>query len=152
MELVALGFSGLVASLLAILFFRIARSFHWTTFSPTILLGCLVFRDVRHPLAETIGYLSLLAGGSSVGALLIRLLHSLVGVPGWLGGVGAGGVMGLFISVLTPVLGMNTACVKDGSIPPPGSFGMGWGKATPVLIVVGCMLYGGAFAAIHAGF
>lgn len=152
MESVALVFSGLVATLLAIFFFQITRSFHWTTFSPTILLGCIVLRDPRHPLGETIGYLLLLAVGSSVGAVAIRALHGLLGVPGWLGGVAAGGVMGILIAIGAPVLGMNTACVKEGSIPLPGRLGTGWGRATPVVILVGCVVYGAAFAAIHAGF
>ena len=148
----ALVFSGFVASLLTIFFFQITRSFRWTSFSPTILLGCLVVRDPRHPFAETIGYLLLLVGGSSVGALLLRYLQGVLGVSGWPGGVVAGGVMGLFLSAATPVLGMNTACSKGGALPPPGYFGVGWGKATPVVISVGCALYGAALAAIHAGF
>src|SRR5690606_24722768 len=139
-------------TLLAISFFHLARSFHWTAFTPTILLGCAVFRDARHPLAETVGYLLLLAGGSTVGALGFRYLHTLLGIPGSLGGVAAGGLTGRVVAVVLPVLGMNSACVRAGSIPPPGPLGVGWGKATPVVILVGCVVYGAAFAAILAGF
>lgn len=152
MEWVALGFSGFVATILALVFFWLARSFHWTTFSPTILLGCLVLPDARRPLTETAGFLLLLLGGSTVGAVLFRTILEGASLRGWLGGVAVGGVMGILISVVSPLVGMNTACVRAGSIPPPGPFGIAWGRATPAVILMGSVVYGVSFAAIHAGF
>lgn len=152
MEWVALVFSGFVATILAIAFFWIARAFHLTSFSPTILLGCLLIPDPRRPVTETAGFVILLLTGSTLGAVLFRTIVDTIGLPDWAGGVVAGGVMGILASLVIPVIGMNTAYVRAGSIPPPGRFGTGWGRATPVVILVGSVVYGAVFAAIHAGF
>jgi hypothetical protein len=152
MEWVALVFSGFVATIMAAAFFRLARSFHITTFSPTILLGCVVLPDPRRPHTDALGFVFLLLAGSSLGALIFRILLDSIGRADWVGGVVVGGVMGLLISLAAPLFGTISACVKAGLIPAPGRLGTGWGKATPGIILAGSMLYGGIFAAIHAGF
>jgi hypothetical protein len=50
------------------------------------------------------------------------------------------------------MIGTVSACVRTGRIPPPGPFGIGWGKPTPGIIFAGHMLYGAVVAAILAGF
>lgn len=152
MEWVALVFSGFVATTIAAAFFRLARSFHLTTFSPTILLGCVLLPDPRRPHTEALGFVLLLLAGSTVGAVLFRTVLDAIGRGDWVGGVATGAVMGLLISIAAPWIGMISACVKAGSIPPPGRLATGWGRATPGIILVGSMLYGGIFAATHAGF
>jgi hypothetical protein len=152
MNWIAIAWSGFVATTLAASFFWLVRSLGWTTFSPTVQLGCIVSRDPLHPLTETLGVVFLFLLGSTV----VPALYSLV-LADWTGVSGAAGALlglvhGLVAAALLPTLGMISACVRSGAISPPGYFGVRWGWLTPVGVVVGHLLYGGVTGAVLAAF
>jgi hypothetical protein len=152
MNWVAIAWAGLVASTFATAFFWLARSFKWTRFSPSIELGCFITGDPRRPITETIGFAILfLIGLLAVPALFGAFLGWWSGPP-WIGGLVLGGFIGLAGAAALPMLGTISACVRAGLTPPPGPFGIGWGKPTPGIIVAGMMIYGAIVAAVLAGF
>jgi hypothetical protein len=152
MNWIAIVWSGFVATTLAASFFWLVRSLGWTTFSPTIQLGCLLTGDPRLPLTETLGLaLLFLLGSTVVPALYGVLFATLTGVSG-LAGALLGLAHGLLAGALLPTLGMISACVRSGAIPPPGHFGIRWGWPTPFGVVFGHLLYGGVTGAVMAAF
>jgi hypothetical protein len=144
--------SGLVATLAALAFFWVARSLEWTRFSPTIQAGCLIVPDPRRPITETVGFVLLLVIGSTLLPLVFQIPLGVWGGPMWIGGVVVGGFAGLATAGMLPGLGMISACVRSGVVPPPGPFGIGWGRPTPAVILVGAMIYGAVLATVLAGF
>jgi hypothetical protein len=152
MEWIALAWSGVVATALAAAYFWIARSFHWTTFSPAVQLGCLVIPHPRRPITESVGMALLFLIGSSAGPRVYQGLLGLWGGPAWLGGLVFGGLIGVGSAAALPLLGLISACIRTGEMAPPGSFGLRWGRPTPVVVVTGNMVYGTVVAAILAGF
>jgi len=144
--------SGFVATILATTFFWVGRALGLTTFSPTVQLGCFFTGDPRRPITDTVGFLLLITVGSTGVPILFAWILSGWNGPAWIGGMMVGGVMGLGVAAIMPAVGMVSACVLTGKIPPPGPFGIGWGRPTPGIIFAGHMVYGSVVAAILAGF
>jgi hypothetical protein len=152
MDWIAVVWSGFVATTVATAFFSVGRSFGWTSFNPTIQLGCLITGDPRRPITDTVGFVLLFLAGSTIVPVLFAVILAGWSGPAWIGGVIMGGIIGLCGAAALPLVGMVSACVRSGRVPPPGPFGIGWGKPTPGIIFVGQMLYGAVVAAILAGF
>jgi hypothetical protein len=152
MAWVPILWSGFVATTLASALFWVGRSVGLTTFSPTIQLGCLLTRDPRRPVTDTVGFVLLFLAGSTIAPALFKVLLAGWSGPAWIGGLVVGGFIGVAGAAALPLFGMISACVKTGMIPPPGPFGIGWGRPTPGVIFAGLMLYGAVVAAILAGF
>jgi hypothetical protein len=152
MDWVAIPWSGFVATILALAFFWIGRSLQWTGFSPAVHLGCLFVGDPRRPITETIGFVLLLAVGSTIVPALFRAFLSSWSGPAWIGGLILGGVLGVAVAAALPLFGMISACIRTGLVPPPGPFGIGWGRPTPAIIFAGHMLYGAIVATVLDGF
>lgn len=150
--MIAIVWAGFVATTLAMAFFWVARSLGWTSFSPTIQVGCLFTRDPRKPLTETIGFILVLIGGSTLVPALYGAILGRWGGPGWIGGLVLGGFLGLAVAAALPLFGTISACVRTGSIPPPGTFGIGWGRPTPAVILAGHMIYGAVVGAVLRAF
>jgi hypothetical protein len=148
----AIIWSGFVATTLALAVFWVGRSFQWTSFSPTVQMGCIVLPDPRRPLTETIGFVIIYLIGSTLAPALLTALLGLWSGPAWIGGLLVGGVLGIAVAAALPIAGMISACIRLGYIQPPGKFGLEWGKPTPAIIILGHMVYGTVAAAIHAGF
>lgn len=148
----ALLWAGLVATTLAAAFFWLLRTFGLTEFSPTSQLGCLFLRNPRLPLTETLGLLLLFALGSTVVPWLYAALLRQAGGVSTVGGALLGLVHGALVVAAFPVLGTISACVRSGFLPPPGRFGLAWGRWTPAGVVAGHLLYGAALGAILAAF
>lgn len=152
MNWVALVSAGFFATTLALVFFTLARAVRLTKLDPTADFGGLLTRDRDHPLSDTIGIVLLfLLGSAPLPALLATLLSGWAG-PAAAGGAIAGGFLGLLIGFALSIPGMIRAQSRFGAPRVPGPFGIGWGKATPGVIVAGCMLYGAVAAAVLAGF
>lgn len=152
MDWIAIVWAGFVATTLATAFFWLGRSLGWTEFSPPVQIGCLVIPDPRRPVTETVGFILIFLFGSTVLPALFGVILAAWAGPAWIGGLILGGVWGLAVAAALPVYGTISACVKSGSIPIPGPFGIGWGKPTPGVVFAGHMIYGAIFAAVHAGF
>jgi hypothetical protein len=152
MNWIAIVWSGVVATTLTSAFFWACRSFDWTSFNPSVQLGCLVTRDPRRPITETIGFLIAFAVGSTLGPALFRAVIGFWGGPAWIGGLILGGVLGLGLAAALPLFGTISACIRNGMMPAPGLFGIDWGRPTPGIIFVGHMMYGAVVAAILAAF
>jgi len=152
MDWIAIVWSGLVATLVSAAFFAAVHSFGLTRFSPTVQLGCLVFENPRTPATDTLGYVLLIALGSTVVPALYLLVMNGTGGASWLSGALVGAVHGVATAAALPVLRWASACVRAGAMPPPGRFGIAWGWFTPVGVVLGHALYGGVAGAILAAF
>ena len=152
MNWLAIISSGFVGTTLALGFFWLGRSFQWTSFSPTIQLGCIVSPDPRRPLTETIGVTIIYLVGSTLAPALLTALLPLWSGPAWIGGLLFGGLLGVAAAAALPILGMISACIRLGFVTPPGRFGLEWGKPTPAIVIIGHMVYGAVVAAIFAGF
>ena len=147
----ALVFSGFVATVLAACVFWLFRSFELTRFSPTTQLGCLFFREPNVPLTETVGFLLFLALGVSLVPAVYALLMGALGGAGWGTGLTVGLLLGAAAAAALPLLERVSGCVKHGRMPPPGRFGLGWGRATPWAVVAGHMAYGAVLGGVlHA--
>lgn len=152
MEWIAIGWAGFVATMLQLAFFGVLHSVRLTQFSPTVQLGCIFFRNPRSPGTDTLGYLLLVALGSSVVPLLYSAIFSSFDGPSWQVGLALGTVHGALAAAALPLLGTISACIRAGAFPPPGLFGVRWGRFTPVGVVLGHSLYGGVAGAILAAF
>lgn len=152
MNWVALSWSGFIATAMAAAFFWVGRSFNLTRLSPPLDLGCLVIPDPKRPITETVGFFLIFLLGSTLGPLAFAAVLQLWGGPAWIGGLVIGGFAGLLLAAALPVYGTISACVRRGSIPPPGPFGIDWGRATPGIIFAGIMIYGAVFAAVYSSF
>jgi len=142
--------AGFIASVLAACVFWLFRTFEWTRFSPTSQLGCLFYDDPRLPMAETAGFAIFLALGATVAALAHLGVMRLLGGPGAWTGMAAGALFGVLAAAALPWLARASRCVRMGRLPPPGRMGLEWGRATPVALLVGSMVYGGIFGAVLA--
>ncbi|MEX2571641.1 MAG: hypothetical protein WD737_10065 [Gemmatimonadota bacterium] len=152
MDWVIVIWSGFVATTLTASFFWTAHSFGWTAFNPTVQIGHLLVDDPRRPLTETVGLLILFAGGSTIAPALYQAALTLWGGPNWMGGLVVGGFVGIVTSAALPFVGTIRARTRGGTTPPPGPFGIGWGKLTPGIVVAGSMIYGVVVAAVLASF
>ncbi|HWK89544.1 MAG TPA: hypothetical protein VNP72_06095 [Longimicrobium sp.] len=148
----AIVWAGLTASILSACVFWLFRSFAWTRFSPSTELGCLFFREPNVPLTETVGFFLFLALGISLVPALYALLMGALGGPGWGTGTLAGLLNGVLVVAALPLLERVSGCIKEGRVPPPGRFGVGWGRATPLAVLVGHGVYGAILGGVLAGF
>ncbi|HEX6750006.1 MAG TPA: hypothetical protein VF092_22120 [Longimicrobium sp.] len=140
--------AGFVAGVLAASVFWLFRALGFTLLSPTGQLGCLFYDDPRLPMTETVGFgLFLALHATLVAALLAAVLRGLGG-PGWGTGAAAGGILGFIAAAALPWLARASRCVRMGRLPPPGRFGLDWGRATPVALVAGYAAYGGVLGAV----
>ena len=148
----AILWAGFVATTLAAACFWVFRTFGWTQLSPSSQLGCLFFGNPRLPLTEVVGLLLLFVLGSTLVAWLYALLLRQTGGVS----LGRGALLGLVhggVAVASlPTLGTISACVRSGFLPPPGRFGLAWGRGTPAGVVVGHVVYGAAVGATLAAF
>lgn len=134
--------SGFAATVLSAAVFWAFRSFEWTRFSPSTLLGCLFFEDPTIPLTETVGFVLLVLLGSTVVPAAYGLLMGAVGGPGWGTGVAVGALHGVVTTAALPWAARATRCVRAGFLTQPGHMGLAWGRATPASVVVGHAVYG----------
>jgi hypothetical protein len=51
-----------------------------------------------------------------------------------------------------PLLERVSQCVKVGRLPPPGRFGMEWGRATPWAVLAGYVAYGAVMGGVLVAF
>ena len=51
-----------------------------------------------------------------------------------------------------PLLERVSGCVKQGRLPPPGRFGMEWGRATPWAVLAGYVAYGAVMGGVLVAF
>lgn len=148
--IVWVGFAGFVAGVLAACVMWLFRTLGLTRLSATGQLGCLVYDDPRRPMTETLGLgFFLLLHTTLLAALYVGLMRG-VGGPGWGTGLAVGGVFGFLVAAALPWLARASRCVRMGRLPPPGRFGLDWGRATPVALVAGYAVYGGVLGAVLA--
>jgi len=152
MDWIAIVWSGFVATTLAMAFHWLARSLGWTSLAPPVQVGCLFLADSRRPATETIGLLILFVTGSTLLPALFRTVLAATGLDRWPGGLILGAVTGLATAAAMTFYGTISACVRSGSLPPPGPFAVGWGRPTPGVIVAGHLIYGTVFAEVLASF
>jgi hypothetical protein len=148
----AIIWAGFVATVLSACVFWLFRSFEWTRFSPTTQLGCLFFREPNVPLTETVGFLLFLALGVSLVPAVYALMMGVLGGAGWGTGTVVGFLNGAAVAVALPLLGRVSACVREGRLPPPGRYGLHWGKATPWAVLAGHVVYGAVMGGILKAF
>jgi hypothetical protein len=149
---IAIVWAGFVATVLSACVFWLFRSLNLTEFSPTTQLGCLFFREPDVPLTETAGFLLFFALGVTVVPLLYAGVFATSGGPGWGPGVLAGTVHGMAAAAALPLLERVSACVREGRVPPPGRFGMSWGRLTPLAVVAGHAAYGAVVGGVLRAF
>ena len=148
----AILWAGLVATTLAAACLRVFRTFGLTEFSASSQLGCLFLGNPRLPLTESLGLVLLFVLGSTVVAWLYAAVLRQVGGVSLGGGALLGLVIGGISAASLPVLGTISACVRSGFLPPPGRFGLAWGRGTPAAVVVGHLVYGATLGATLAAF
>lgn len=148
----AIVFSGFVATVLSACVFWVFRTFDLTRFSPTSQLGCIFFREPNVPLTETVGFLLFLALGVSLVPALYALVMGVLGGAGWGSGAAAGLLHGAAAVAALPLLERASECIKQGRLPPPGRFGLGWGRATPWAVVAGHVVYGAVLGGVLNAF
>jgi hypothetical protein len=148
----AIFWSGFVATTLAVACGRLFRSFEWTELSPASQVGCFFFDNPRLPAAEAVGLLLLFGLGSTLVPALYGTILSAAGAVSWRGGTLVGVVHGTIAVGLLPYVARYSACVRNGVTPPPGRFGLGWGRGTPAAIVLGHVIYGAVLGAALAAF
>lgn len=144
--------AGFVAVVLAAAVFWVFRSFGYTLFSPSVQLGCLFLRNPQHPATDTLGFGLLILLGSTLVPLVYLGVFQLTRGPSALAGLLVGCAHGLVAAAALPLVGTITACVRAGSWPAPGPFGIRWGRLTPAALVAGHAAYGMLFGAIVANF
>jgi hypothetical protein len=112
----------------------------------------MVFRQPRGAISETVGMVLFLSLGSTlVAAAYAALLQGLGGASAASGGV-LGMVHGALFVAALPLIGTIDACVREGLVPAPQRWGLGWGWLTPAVVVVGHVLYGAVLGAVLAAF
>ena len=148
----AILWAGLVATTFAACCFWLFKAFALTEFSPSTQLGCLFLGNPRLPLTESLGLVLFFALGSTVVAWLYAAVLGRVGGVSLGGGALLGLLHGGIAVAALPVLGTISACVRSGFLPPPGRFGMAWGRGTPAGVVVGHVVYGATLGATLAAF
>ncbi|HEX8905818.1 MAG TPA: hypothetical protein VF771_13290 [Longimicrobiaceae bacterium] len=140
--------AGLVAGVLAACVLWLFRTLGLTRLSATGQLGCLFYDDPRLPMVETLGFALFLAIHATLLAALTAAVLRGLGGPGWGTGVAVGGILGFLAAAALPWLARASRCVRMGRLPPPGRFGLDWGRATPVALVAGYAAYGGVLGAV----
>lgn len=148
----ALVWAGFVATILSASVFWLFRSFDLTRFSPSSQLGCLFFREPNVPLTETVGFLLFLALGVSLLPAVYAAALAGMGGAGWGTGTLAGVVHGGLVLAALPLLERASACIREARLPPPGRLGTGWGRATPVVVVIGHAAYGAVVGGVLGAF
>ncbi len=148
----AILWAGLVATTLATACFWLFRAFGLTEFSPSGQLGCLFLGNPKLPLTESLGLVLLFVLGSTLVAWLYAAVLGRTGGVSLGGGALLGLVHGGIAVAALPVLGTISACVRSGFLPPPGRFGLAWGRGTPAGVVVGHVVYGATLGATLAAF
>lgn len=140
--------AGFAASVLAACAFWLFRSFEWTRFSPTSLLGCIFRDDPTIPLTETVGLVLFIGLGSTLVPAAYAWAMQLFGGAGWGTGLAVGALNGALLAGALPWIGKASRCVRARRLPPPGHLGLGWGRATPLAVVVGHLVYGGILGGV----
>lgn len=148
----AILWSGFVATILSACVFWLFRSFEWTRFSPTTQLGCLFYRDPNVPVTETVGFLLFFALNVLVVAAVYAWLMRALGGPGWGLGTLLGLLNGAAVVGALPLLNKVSKAVKEGRMPPPGRYGLAWGRATPWAILAGHGVYGAVLGGVLKAF
>jgi hypothetical protein len=148
--LATLVWAGFTASVLAACAFWLFRALGLTEYSPTLLLGCLLYDDPRLPLTETVGVVLFMLLGCTLLPLVYALVLRAMGGAGWATGALAGGLHGALTAAGLPWTARASRCVKKGRMRAPGRLGLGWGRATPAGIVVGHVVYGAVLGAVIA--
>lgn len=148
----AVVWAGFVATILSACVFWLFRSFDLTRFSPTTQLGCIFFREPNVPLTETVGFLLFVALGATLVPALFAGLMRVMGGAGWGTGLAAGLLVGGAAAAALPLLERVSQCVKAGRLPPPGRFGLQWGRATPWAVVAGYVAYGAVMGGVLVAF
>jgi hypothetical protein len=149
---IAVVWSGLVATVLAASVFWVFYSFNATRLDAPVQLGCLFRRDPRDPRTAALGAALLLLLGATVIPAVYTALFPIRGGASWRAGLLLGAVHGVVLLLGFPILGTISACVRSGRIGPPGWFGVRWGRATPVAILAGHLVYGAVLGAVLAAF
>jgi hypothetical protein len=134
--------AGFVATILSAAFFWAARAVGATRFDAPVQLGCLVFSDPRHPRTETLGFGLLLL----LGTLPVALVYAyLLRASGW-ATIPGGALLGFLHASLAlaalPLIGTISACARRGGTEAPGVLGIGWGRFTPLIFLLGHAFYG----------
>jgi RsiW-degrading membrane proteinase PrsW (M82 family) len=75
-----------------------------------------------------------------------------MGGAGWGTGIVAGLLLGAAAAAALPLLERVSRCVKAGRLPPPGRFGLQWGRATPWAVVAGYVAYGAVMGGVLVAF
>ncbi|HEX2078094.1 MAG TPA: hypothetical protein VHG08_10300 [Longimicrobium sp.] len=148
----AIVWAGFVATILSACVFWVFRTFEWTRFSPTTQLGCLFFRDPSVPATETVGFLLFLGLGVTLLPALFYGLMRVMGGAGWGTGTVAGVLVGAAAAAALPLLERVSTCIREGRLPPPGRFGLRWGRATPWAVVAGHAAYGAVLGGVLVAF
>jgi hypothetical protein len=148
---IAIVTAGFVATVLSACVFWLFRSFDLTRFNPTTQLGCLFFREPNVPLTETVGFLLFLAMGVSLVPALYAGVLGVLGGAGWGSGLAVGVLHGAAAVAALPLMERVSGCIQSGRMPPPGRFGLAWGRATPWAVVAGHGAYGAVLGGVlHA--
>lgn len=148
----AVLWAGFAATVLAACWYWLARNLRWTVYSPLLQLGCLVFRQPRGAISETVGTVLFLVLGSTVVAALYAALLTRMGGASWTSGVVLGLIHGALFTGALPLIGTIDACVRSGLLTAPARWGLGWGWATPGVVVAGHAIYGAVLGAVLAAF
>ncbi|MDP9349118.1 MAG: hypothetical protein M3P24_08260 [Gemmatimonadota bacterium] len=148
----AIFWAGFVATTLAVACARLFRSFEWTELTPAGQVGGLFVRDPRLPAAEVVGLLLLFGLGSTLVPALYGTLLQGMDALSWRGGLLVGIVHGALVVGLLPYVARHAASVRHGTLPPPGRFGLRWGRGTPAGILLGHAIYGAVLGAALAAF
>ncbi len=144
--------AGFAATVLTACWYALVRTLGWTSYSPLAQLGCIALRQVRGAISETVGTVLFLVLGSTLVAAIYAALLGRMGEVSWASGAVLGVIHGVLFVAALPLVGTIDACVRDGLLPPPQRWGLGWGWPTPMVVVVGHALYGAVLGAVLAAF
>lgn len=148
----AVLWAGFAATVLTACWYWLGRTLGWTSYSPLLQLGCIVLRQVRGAISETVGTVLFLVLGSTLVAALYAALLTRTGEVSWASGAVLGVIHGVLFTAALPAVATIDACVRDGRLPPPQRWGIGWGWPTPAVVVVGHAVYGAVLGAVLAAF
>jgi hypothetical protein len=104
------------------------------------------------PATETVGFLLFLGLGVSLLPALFVGIMRVMGGTGWGTGIAAGLLVGAAAAAALPLLERVSGCIKQGRLPPPGRFGLNWGRATPWAVIAGHVAYGAVLGGVLAAF
>ncbi len=131
------------------------RAMGMTTMDLLRTLGSMMQPRGNDAALYGIGLMVHLMMGAGFGLLHAGLLHAFdPSSGGAAAGIGIliGVVHGMIVTVMMPMmLTMAHPLVKDGTIDPPGPAMTGFGKMTPMGMVVGHLVYGLVLGAIYVG-